>query len=182
MLLDLLGNVAENRACLARLMTTNVTDFVNVSKKVADLACRYPDRMALLPINFESASSIGEFLQASEAATIKKLLVADGLPLDDIVSPSQRIPYIKNKSHEWVAPILFVSASLYSQNPALVSVALSVLANYATEFFRGISSLHEVKLDVVVERKRNETYKRISYQGPVAGLRDLPEVIREVAK
>jgi hypothetical protein len=161
-------------------MTTNISDYVNVDKKMADLGCRYPDGLALLPVNFESATSITEFLQASEAATIKKLFLAEGLPLDEIVDRSQRPPYIKNKSHEWVAPIVFISAALYSQNPDLVSLALNVLANYATEFFRGVRTIPEAKLEVVVEKKKNKIYKRISYQGPIAGFKDLPQVIREV--
>ncbi len=161
-------------------MTTNISDYINVSKKMADLGCRYPDRLALLPVNFKSASSITEFLQASEAATIRKLLLAEGLPLDDILNQSQRPPYLKNKSHEWVAPVIFISASLYSQNPALVSVALSVLANYATDFFKGMGGTHEVSLNIVSEKKKNESYKQVSYKGPVGGLKDLAEVIREV--
>jgi hypothetical protein len=158
----------------------SVSDFVNVYKRTVDLGCHYPQRMALLPANFESAPSISEFLQASEAATIRKLFLADGLPLDEIVDRSQRPPYIKNKSYDWIAPTLFISASLYSQNPNLVSLALNVLANYATEFFRGRSTKGEVMLDVVVERETNGIYKRISYKGPVTGLKDLREVIREV--
>jgi hypothetical protein len=161
-------------------MAINVTDYANVGRKMADLGCRYPDRMALLPVNFESAASVAEFLQASESATVRKLFLAEGLPIDEIVDRSQRPPYIKNKSFEWAAPIIFVSAALYSQNPTAVTLALNVLANYATEFFRGYGPIAGVKLDVVVERKRNETYKRISYQGPIAGVKDLPEVIREV--
>src|SRR5580692_4260791 len=104
-------------------MTTTITDFIDVRKKIADLGCRDTEGMALLPINFESARSIAELRQASEAATIKKLLIAEGVPVDDIVEKGQRLPYVKNKSFEWVGPILFVSASLYSQNPELVAVA-----------------------------------------------------------
>jgi hypothetical protein len=161
-------------------VTTKIADYIDVSKKMADLGCRYPERMALLPINFESATSISEFLQASEAATIKKLLLSQAVHLDDIVARSQRPPYVKNKSHEWVAPIVFVSASLYSQNRELVSVALNVLGNYATDFFKGTPGMHEVKLDIVVAKK-NKTYKKIAYQGPIEGLKGLADVIREVA-
>jgi hypothetical protein len=161
-------------------VTTKITDCVDIRKKMADLGCRCPEGMALLPINFESVMSISEFLQASEAATIKKLLLAKAIPLDDIVDRNQRPPYVKNKSYEWISPIIFVSASLYSQNPALVSIALNVLGNYATDFFRGIRGVHDVSLNIVVERK-NKTYKKISYQGPIEGLKDLPEIIREVA-
>jgi len=158
---------------------THITEYVNVSRKCAELGCKNPERFALLPVNFDSASSQTELLQASEAATIRKLFVAEGLPIDDIVDRSHRPPYVKNKSNEWVAPVVFISASLYSQNPALVSMALSVLANYATDFFKGASKIPEVKLDVVVEKKRNESYKRLSYSGPVAGLKDLTDTIRD---
>lgn len=161
-------------------LTTKVTDYIDVSKKMADLGCRFPERMALLPINFESAVSITELLQASEAATIKKLLLAEAVPLDEIVDRSQRPPYVKSKSSEWISPIIFVSASLYSQNPALVSIALNVLGNFATDFFKGIRGVHDVSLNIVVGKK-NKTYKKIAYHGPIEGLKDLPKIIREVA-
>ena len=161
-------------------MTTSVTDYVNVSLKLADLGCNYPQGLSLLPVNFESASSITDFLQASEAATIRKLLVAEGLPLNDIVERNQRPPYIKNKSHEWAAPLLFVSAALYSQNEALVSVALNVLGNYATDFFKGQRGTDNVRLDIVVEKAKNKSCKKISYEGPVGRFKDLADVVREV--
>jgi hypothetical protein len=61
-----------------------------------------------------------------------------------------------------------------------VSIALNVLGNYATDFFRGLHGVHEVRLNIVIGKK-NRTYKKIAYQGPIEGLKDLPEVIREVA-
>lgn len=160
---------------------TRITDYIDVGKKMADLGCRYPEQMALLPINFEAARSIAEFLQASEAATIKKLLLAKKLPLNDILDRNQRSPYLKNKSHEWAAPILFVSASLFSQNPALVSLALNVVGNYATDFFKGTLGIHEVTLNIVVAKK-DKTFKKISYRGPTDGLKDLAKIIKEVCQ
>jgi hypothetical protein len=165
----------------AMAMATTITDYIDVSRKAADLGCSCPQGMALLPVNFESAASVADLLQAAEAATIRKLLVAEALTVDDITDKSQRLPYVKNKSFEWVAPVLFVSASLCSQNPALVAVALNVLANYATEFFQGMGGgVHEVNLEIVVGNK-NKTYKKITYKGPVEGLKDLAKVIDEVS-
>jgi hypothetical protein len=161
-------------------MATTVTDYIDVRMKAAELGCRYPQGIALLPINFDSAASVAELRQASEAATLRKLFVAEGLPVEDIVDRDRRPPYVKNKGFEWVAPVVFVSASLYSQNPALVSVALGVVANYATEFFKGLGADHEVKLDIVVGKKGG-AYKKVAYKGPVDGLKDLAEVVREVS-
>ena len=73
-------------------MATEITDYVNVAQKAADLGCRYPERLALLPINFESASLITDFLQASEAATIKKLFIEQGLPLEEILIATNARP------------------------------------------------------------------------------------------
>jgi hypothetical protein len=160
---------------------TKITDYIDVGRKIADLGCRRPERMALLPINFESASSMEELLQASEAATIRKLLLTGGIPLDDIFDRNQRPPYVKNKSHEWVAPIIFVSTTLYSQNPALVSLALNILGNYATDFFRGLRRVSDISLNIVVGQK-NGSYRKITYQGPIEGLKDLAKVIREATK
>jgi hypothetical protein len=56
-------------------VTTKITDYLDVSKKMADLGCQCPERMALLPINFDSAVSISEFLQASEAAIRQEQIV-----------------------------------------------------------------------------------------------------------
>ena len=44
-------------------MTTSITDYLNVSQRIADLGCKYPNGFALLPVNFESAASIADFRQ-----------------------------------------------------------------------------------------------------------------------
>jgi len=162
-------------------MATNISDYVNVRQKMADLGCRYPHGLALLPANFEHASSIAEFRQVSEAATVKALFRNEQLPHDEIVKPDQRPPYIQNNHFEWVAPTIFISYALFSQNPQCVSVALSVIANYATDFFKGMSGNKSIKLDIVVEKTKTKTCKKITYQGDVQGLKELPSVIREVA-
>lgn len=78
-----------------------------------------------------------------------------------------------------VSPILFVCAALYSQNPSAVSVALSVVANYATDLLKGVGNREEnAKLDIVVETKGTSMFKKISYEGPADGIKSLAEVVR----
>jgi hypothetical protein len=163
-------------------MAITVSDYIDIRGKALELGCRCPETLALLPINFDTASSVSELLQASEAATVKKLFVAEGISIEYILDRDQRPPYVKNKSFDWVVPILFFSC-LYSQNPTLVSLALNVLANYATEFFRGEGmggGGSEVSLNIVVEKK-NRAYKKVNYKGPVDGIKDLASVIREIS-
>jgi hypothetical protein len=164
-------------------MSTNITEYVNVAARTVDLGCHYPKSgLALLPLNFDSATSIAELRHASEASTIKKLLLNDGLPLSDIVERNQRPPYVKNKSSDLVLPILYISASLYSQNPALVNIALNVMANYIFEALRGVGLGREVALDIVVEKEKDKEYIRVSYKGTAEGMKTVPDAIREALK
>ena len=162
-------------------MSTNITDYLDVRERLAALGCNVPSGFAILPVNFDSVDSISAFRNVSEAATVKTLLRNADLPYDDILAAGSRPPYIHNNAFEWVAPTLFISASLWSENPDAVSVALSTIANYVTEFFkgfRGTSGDHWVKLDIIVERRKTASCKKISYEGPPEGLLGLAEVIR----
>jgi hypothetical protein len=131
-------------------------------------------------VNFANASA-ADLLQASESATVKKLLKEADIPVDDILVPGRRPMYIKNKSADWAAPILFVTAAFYSQNPSAISVALNIIGNYATDFLRGRSHEgDEAKLDIVVETKGRTSFKKISYSGPADGIMGLDSVVRRV--
>ncbi|QYJ91142.1 hypothetical protein [Shewanella halotolerans] len=159
-------------------MTTTISEYIDVRQRINDLGCLNPTGLALLPSNFEAASDISTFRQVSESATVKTLLRTSNVPLDELFSKEQRFPYIQNNAFEWVAPTLFVSVGLLSQNSSYLSLALSVIANYATDFFKGMSGENEVKMDIVVERTKSKVCKKVTYKGPPEGLKDLPEVIR----
>jgi hypothetical protein len=187
---DLEADIWLRRIYLASLLSlcareaqnmVNVSDYVDVSTKLTDLGCNHPTGFALLPSNFESAGSIDEFRQASEAATVKTLFRAAGIPHSDIVDKSKRPPYIHNNAIEWIAPTLFVSASLLSNNPELVSGALGVISTYVADFLKGATGKNLVKLNVVVEKTKTRTCKEISYEGDAEGLRNLTGAIQDLA-
>lgn len=159
-------------------MPVEVTEYISVSKKLLDLGCRQPNGLTLLPINLETAQSAADLLEASETSTVRKLLIAAGIPIEDITDDG--LLCVKNKDFSWVSPTIFVSAALYSQNPALVSLALNVVGNYATEFFRGIAGRPVVKLNIVAERSRDKVCKRIEYEGPPQGIAELKAAILRI--
>lgn len=161
-------------------MTTNISDYLNVDEKIRLLGGQMPTNLALLPANFETAASLTDFRQVSEAATVRTLFRQAGIKLDDIGTPGQRFPYVQNNAFEWVAPTLFVSAALLSENQSSISIALGVIANYATDFFKGMSGKNQITLEVIVERTKSQTYKRVSYKGDPEGLKSLPKIIGEM--
>jgi hypothetical protein len=159
-------------------MTTSVSDYPSVADRMAALGCTFPaSGIALLPLNFESAASVAEFRQSSEVSTVKTLLRAAGVPYSEIIERNRRPPYVHNNSFEWIAPTIFISAAFLSQNVNTVSLALGVLANYITDFFKGMGKDTAVKLDIIVETTKTKSCKRITYEGSPEGLRDVAIVI-----
>jgi hypothetical protein len=160
-------------------MSVAINDYTRVSDRSAELACQLPDGIGILPANFGSATNRRELLFTSEAATVKTLLRNGGIAVGNFLPEGERVGSIHNKHFDW-APIIFVSASLMSNNPALVSVALGIIANYATDFFRGLPD-QKVKFRVVVEKKKDRSCKEIVYEGDAAGLKELSEIIRSIS-
>lgn len=156
-------------------------DFVDVAEKALALGCQVPTGLALLPRNFESAISREELLHESEAPTVRILWRRAGLVETPIEPEGERFPQISEESfEEWVGPTIFVSGALMSQNPAVFSLALGVIANYLTDWFKGIPmGRGEARLDVVVEAGKTR-YRRLHYEGPVEGLQELAAIAREV--
>lgn len=54
------------------------------------------------------------------------------------------------------------------------------LSNYLIDFFKGVSGRKVVKVDFVVEVSGEGTYKRLSYEGDVEGIKDLFNTIQAV--
>lgn len=161
-------------------MTTNISDYIQVSEKLNELGCDYPESIALLPMNFDSATSTENFRQLSEASTVKTLFRNNHISYNEIRKANEKTAYIQNNAFEWIAPILFVSASLLSQNPESISISLGVIANYLTDFFKGFSGEKKIKLDIVVEKTKSKYCKKISYEGDIEGVRELFDIVKEV--
>ena len=159
-----------------------VSDYVNVHQKLEGLGAHYPAAgMTLLPLNLATAGTCSELRHAAETATIKKLLLQSSLPFEDILDRDRRPSYIKNKSAAWVLPAVFISYSLWQQNPGLVSIALNLISSYAYDYFKGSLSSRSVKLDIVIEKKDGSS-RLVSYSGPIGGLKEIPAAIKAAAE
>lgn len=163
-------------------MSVEIQDYGDVRERVSQLQCRMPTAIALLPRNFETARSKGELLHEASAPTVRVLWRQAGVQEDRIQGLNDTLPYVHEKSVDWIGPTIFVGAMLLSQNSQVVTVALGVISNYLTDLLKGVTGPRKVKLDVVVERAEPRSYKRIHYEGEPEGLADLAKIVREVGK
>ena len=157
-------------------MTITVSEFPNVRERLRSLGCAVPATFCALPVNFEKAEAIEDLRRAPDDASLRKLWRASGYPSDDPFSDGGRPPSVVQKSVEWVAPILFF-ANLAIENRALLEASFDVVSGLVLDRFgrRG----GNVDLDVVAETDTQGTCKKLSYHGPVEGLKDLPVILRE---
>ena len=163
-------------------MPVAVEDYARVDQRARELGCTLPDGLAVIPINFEFAASRDELYTASHTTTVLKFFREGDIAVDNFLSEEDKKSYVVNKHFQWLGPTLFIPLALWNNNPEIVSLAIGVLGNCITDFFKGIPTrLRIVKLDMVVETD-SRNYKKISYEGGIEGLQELPKIIREMRK
>ena len=159
------------------LGSTSITEYINVRERLEELGCILDEGFVLLPINLENAESVSEFRQRAESATVKTLLKSASLPCSQIFPLAERPAYVVNHSMEWVPPTLFLTATLVSQHPDYVAIALELIADYLTTTFPRIGRKKDIKLEIVVEKDEKGTSRKISYEGPPEGLKELAKIV-----
>lgn len=159
-----------------------VEKYVDVQKRAQELGCRVPSGLALIPANFETAATKQELAHDLHGLTVRTLWREAGLEESRLEEPGEHWPSAQRDALEWLGPTIFVSASLVSENPTAVSIALSVVANYVTDFFKGVPPVQRrASLDVVVEDPPG-SYRRVRYRGPPEGLQEAAQVVRELRR
>jgi hypothetical protein len=161
-------------------MSVEIGSYVDVTTRAAELGCRAPRGIALLPRNFESAERRDELVHDASGLSVRAAWRGAGIEECRLEPEGELWPAAQQDAAEWLGPVIFVAGSVLSNNPDAISVALGVVANYVTDFFRGTPmDRQRASLTVVVETEEGQS-RRVDYQGPAEGIRDLPDVIREV--
>jgi hypothetical protein len=138
--------------------------------------------LALLPRNFETAKSRDELIHDASGLSLRAAWRSENVAETRLEPDGEIWPAGQHDAAEWIGPIIFVSGSLLSENPNAINVALGVLANYLTDFFRGPPrAQRQAQLSVVVETEAGET-RRIDYKGPADGISELPDVVKELRR
>jgi hypothetical protein len=139
-----------------------------------DEASRSAAALILLP---QTIAEDGIPLFAGSMTSVRKLLHEQGITT--AVLPNGSARYREDRSFEWVGPTMFVSLAMYSQNRAVVDVALNVIGSYVYDLFHGGEKDVSVKLDILCFRGLGISVRRLKYRGPVEGLKKLSDSVHE---
>jgi hypothetical protein len=165
-------------------MSIEVTDYTNVAQRCAALGLPAPEGFCILPRRFEHAKAVSELCHESSALDLKALFRQADLPLTIYQPAGAQIPYLQENDNTWVGPVLFLGAAAFAQNPHIFNVALSVIANYVTDLFKGSPEPARAKLSVVIETTKTKattkTTKKIDFDGPPDKITEIQGFIEDI--
>jgi hypothetical protein len=165
-------------------MSIELTDWIDIEERSSLFGIKAPDGFCILPRRFDHAKALSELCHESSALDVKVLFRQANLPITVYQPDGVQIPYLQENDNTWIGPILFFGAAFISENPQFISVALSVIANYVTELFKGSPEPARAKLSVVVEihttKTTRTTTKRIDFDGPPDKITEITALIKDI--
>ena len=161
-------------------MPVSVSDYPNVRERTTLLGMTLSSELAILPRGFAEASGPGDLAHEPDASTIRKLLSAGGLEVQQLEPMAGRLPAVVQHAADWLSPTIFVGSMLLSQNPYAIQVALNIISTYLVDALRGARGSGMVKVSLVVEQSDRRSCRSLSFEGPASGLKDLERVIRSL--
>jgi hypothetical protein len=154
----------------------------SVADRAKKLGLNVPAGVCILPRGFFNADAAAQLVHESTAMDVKVILRKAGITLDNLTPNGVTIPFQAQHDANWLGPVIFIGAAAWSENPHVISVALSVIANYVTDFFKGRHSQPQMSLGIVIEQTDKKRNVQINYHGPVTGLKACEKTIRDAMK
>ncbi len=185
-----------------RVQTKN---YLDVAARARELGCRVPVGVALLPGNFSTAASAGEFCYHAATPRVRSAWQSvgfedegpDAAGFGDLGSgvssgirppvPGPQPPVPSETGPQPLAPstsakvplVAFFGAGLLAGSPLRLVVALGMVSSVLASHPR-CASPRDVRLDVVVSRPRDRGYACIVYRGDAFGIVPLVRDVRRV--
>lgn len=147
---------------------------------IINLDEEYKNQICILPDNVFRKKTEEEYFYAFSLPTIKKVLKQGDLKLhqfDSLASPN----LIDQRGIDYFAPVILVGSMFFSQNPEAVNIALNLISSYLFKIFSNDNKA-KANFTIYARDDKNKKTKRIHYDGPVEGIKDLGEVLEKTFK
>ncbi|WP_051994510.1 hypothetical protein [Leptospira noguchii] len=86
--------------------------------------------------------------------------------------------FSENYSIDWFGPILLFTATAITQNEKLVSITLNIISSYLYDTFKSKKEDPTLRCSFVYSSTKKT--KKISYEGPISGLKEIESVIKDL--
>jgi len=157
-------------------MEIQLTEYINVAKRAEALGFNKPTGLAILPSNFDTATSPGELIHEGTTPTIRSLLRQSGVVETRLEKEDTKLPQSAKKSAEWVSPIIFISQAML--NDAVLPLTINIISSYLYDLFKGRLGKAQVVIRFASERTEN-TKKREKKKSLLMTFKGTPQEWRE---
>ena len=162
----------------------NQEKYINVRDKARELGCNIPTNITILPMEFTTAECKDELTYPSIATSIEQAWAEAGIRETPLEEPGEnRIVLLTESAFPpLLIPGLFFAYEAITKDPVSVQVAINVISDLVSEYI-GIGATRNVRLEIAVETKQDHTQcVKLSYEGPVTGLKRIPDVLRRTVR
>ena len=151
-------------------------DDLNVGKRLEELDLILPNSLAFFPENFEKAEGKENFIFTDSLADLNKIFRQKNIQLEVFGQNTEL--YRTRKNADIYLPAIFLSLSLISENPSIISFSLNLLSSYVFERLKGSIGKKTVQIEFFIETKEKGKLKKLSYKGNAEGLEKLENIIK----
>ncbi|PAM95127.1 hypothetical protein B4N84_07530 [Flavobacterium sp. IR1] len=157
-------------------------EYIEVRKRAKELSLNEIKGLTFLPFNFETANEVKDFIYDDSLKVVNKLWKSENIIVDRLEENISETKYYQENDITWIGPTIFIAYSFWAENPNLMSIGLSIIANYLTDIFKGKTKSPIVKLEYVIEKNPDKGEKniRFSYEGDIEGLSKLPAILKNL--
>jgi hypothetical protein len=163
-------------------MKIDITDYIDISEKTAELGLQYPSGIAILPNNLESASNKDEFYYESSTSTIRKLFKLAGIEETQLEIEGKKPRQIVQLSSDWISPIIFLSYTVI--NDGMVPIVINIISSYLYDILKSNPDDSKVKVQIVIENettpKKKKQYKKVTFEGNQKALESFKDQFKEI--
>lgn len=161
-------------------MNYEIKDYSELQESLNKFNIKSDGLLCFLPENLFDTENTKNFIYSETTTDLNKALKNE----------SQKINYLTNdkpllrsrKSADWFGPTIFIGYTILVENPHLVDISISLLSSYLYDLFKGTSGNKKVKFDIVIGNEKKKSFKKISYEGNVEGVKELKDVIKNLKK
>lgn len=160
-------------------MSIEVSGYINLAAKAAELKCEVPAELALLPRNFATARFAAEFFYDENVPAIRSELRMAGLNETSLRKGYAEAPVVRAAADHRAHLTVFFGSPLLERDARGVTLVLGTIACVLSERSAGRQDIEGLRFEAIVERRDGRGYARVTYEGDACSLPGLSKSVRE---
>jgi len=85
---------------------------------------------------------------------------------------------LEQRSAEWFGPTILITTAALTQNAELISITLSVISNYLTDYFKGRKE-PTIKIGFIKQKSKTQ-FTKFDYEGDKEGLKEFEKILDQL--